>query len=161
MSIDVGQKAPEISLTNQDGKRVKLSDFTGKWVVVYFYPKASTPGCTIQACALRDHMDDFNNINADVLAISPDKTGALKKFEEKQNLQFHLLGDPEHTVAEAYGVWVEKSMFGKKYMGMARSTFIVNPQGNIAHIMHKVSPKKHAEQVLNWLKTNAEQSSVA
>lgn len=155
MGLSVGDFAPEFTLKNQSNQLISLSQFKGKWVVTYFYPKASTPGCTVQACAVRDHKADWAKANTVVLAVSPDKPAALKKFVDGESLNFHLLSDALHKTAEAYGTWVEKSMYGKTYMGMARSTFVIDPQGKIAHIIPKADPKTHADDVLNWLKENA------
>lgn len=143
--------APAFDLPDQNGKRVKLSDFQGKFVVIYFYPKALTSGCTTQACDLRDGLDELTSRNVEVLGISPDKPALLKKFEAKEGLNFTLLGDETHSVAENYGVWQEKSMYGKKYMGMARTTFIVSPQGEILQVWQKVDPKTHFQTVLDWV----------
>jgi peroxiredoxin Q/BCP len=146
--IEVGQTAPDFELADQDGKTVKLSALRGRPVVVYFYPRADTPGCTVQACGVRDHSADYGAHNAVVLGISPDTVADVKKFADKQSLNFTLLADPDHSVAELYGVWAEKSMYGKKYWGNLRSTFILDPDGVVAEVIPKVSPAKHDEQVL-------------
>jgi peroxiredoxin Q/BCP len=143
-----GDKAPTFTLEDQDGKKVKLSDYKGKRVLVYFYPKADTPGCTTQACSLRDEMPKFTKKDAAVIGISPDKPAALKKFDTKYDLGFTLLSDTEHTTAEAYGVWQEKSMYGRKYMGILRSAFLVDEKGKIAETWYKVSPKDTAPNAL-------------
>jgi thioredoxin-dependent peroxiredoxin len=127
---------------------VKLSDHRGRNVVVYFYPKADTPGCTTQACGIRDRTGDYEAANALVLGISPDQPAALRKFADKYGLPFTLLADPDHSVAEEYGVWVEKSMYGKRYMGIQRATFVVDPEGVVAHVIPKVKPKTHDDEVL-------------
>jgi peroxiredoxin Q/BCP len=149
--VNEGDKAPGFALLNQDGETVKLSDYKGKTVVLYFYPRASTPGCTTQACGIRDRRSDYDAAGATVIGISPDEPAALRKFADAQSLDFTLVGDPDHSVAEAYGTWVEKSMYGKKYMGVERSTFIVGGDGKIARILRKVQPKKHDGLVLKAL----------
>jgi peroxiredoxin Q/BCP len=149
--MNEGDKAPGFELSDQDGKPVKLSDHAGQTVVLYFYPRADTPGCTVQACGIRDRSSEYADAGAVVLGVSPDEPAALRKFADKQQLEFTLLGDPDHSVAEAYGVWVEKSMYGKKYMGMQRATFIIDPKGGIARVFPKVSPKTHDDLVLKAL----------
>ena len=146
--IEPGDTAPDFELPDQDGRPVKLSDHRGRNVIVYFYPKADTPGCTTQACGIRDRSADYGAANAIVLGISPDKPAALRKFADKYGLPFTLLADPEHEVAEQYGVWVEKSMYGKRYMGIQRATFIVDPEGVVAHVIPKVKPATHDDEVL-------------
>ncbi|MFZ2587294.1 MAG: thioredoxin-dependent thiol peroxidase [Alphaproteobacteria bacterium] len=152
----VGVKAPPIQLQNQNNQLISLDQFKGKWVITYFYPKASTPGCTVQACGLRDAMPDLNKVGAVVLGISPDKPAALKKFADAEGLTFQLLSDESHATAEAYGVWREKSMYGRTYMGMIRVTFIINPDGIIAHVIEKVDTKTHAADVITWMKEYAQ-----
>ncbi len=139
--LKAGDKAPLFTLENQRGEKVRLSSFKGKSVVIYFYPKADTPGCTTQSCALRDASDDFAGLDAVVLGISPDAPNRLLKFDDKYSLGFELLADEDHAVAEAWGVWGEKSMYGKKYMGIIRSAFVVDPKGKVAGVFYKVSPK--------------------
>ena len=146
-----GDKAPDFALLDQDGETVRLSDHAGQTVVLYFYPRADTPGCTTQACGIRDRRADYAAAGATVIGISPDEPAALRKFADKHDLDFTLVGDPDHSVAEAYGTWVEKSMYGKKYMGIQRATFIVDTSGKIAKIFPKVSPKTHDEVVLKAL----------
>jgi peroxiredoxin Q/BCP len=146
-----GDKAPDFELLNQDGEPVKLSDHAGETVVLYFYPRASTPGCTTQACGIRDRRAEYAAAGATVIGISPDEPAALRKFADKHDLDFTLVGDPDHSVAEAYGTWVEKSMYGKKYMGIQRATFIIDGSGQIAKIFPKVSPKTHDDVVLKSL----------
>jgi thioredoxin-dependent peroxiredoxin len=146
--IEPGAPAPDFELPDQDGRPVKLSDFRGQPVVVYFYPKAATPGCTAQACGVRDHQADYAKAGAVVLGISPDPVGKVKKFHEKQALNFGLLSDEDHAVAEAYGVWVEKSMYGRKYMGNERTTFVIDPAGTLATVLPKVKPAEHDGLVL-------------
>lgn len=149
--MDAGDKAPDFELQNQDGEAVKLSDHAGETVVLYFYPRADTPGCTTQACGIRDRRADYDAAGATVIGISPDEPAALRRFADKHELGFTLVGDPDHSVAEAYGVWVEKSMYGKKYMGIQRATFIIGPDGRIARAFPKVSPKTHDDVVLEAL----------
>jgi peroxiredoxin Q/BCP len=149
--IDQGDQAPDFELPDQDGRPVKLSDFRGQPVVVYFYPKADTPGCTVQACGVRDRKADYSKAGATVLGISPDPFAKVKKFDEKYDLGFTLLGDEDHKVAEAYGVWVEKSMYGKTYLGNERTTFIVDSEGKVAEVLRKVKPAEHDELVLKAL----------
>ncbi len=149
--LEPGNRAPAFTLSDQDGGRVKLTDLRGETVVVYFYPRADTPGCTTQACGVRDRGGEYRELGARVLGISPDEPEALKKFAGKYDLDFTLLADPDHKVAEKYGAWGEKSMYGKKYMGIVRSTFIVDPKGKIARVFPKVQPKKHDALVLKAL----------
>ncbi len=151
--IEQGDHAPDFELPDQDGRAVKLSDFRGQPVVVYFYPKADTPGCTTQACGVRDHRADYAAAGATVLGISPDTVAKVKRFHDKHDLGFALLADADHAVAESYGVWVEKSMYGKTYLGNERTTFIVDPDGRVAHVLRKVKPAEHDEQVLKALET--------
>jgi peroxiredoxin Q/BCP len=149
--VEEGKPAPEFELTSDAGETVKLSDFRGKPVVVYFYPKDDTPGCTAQACGIRDNYDAFGERGAVVLGISPDDESSHVKFKEKYGLPFTLLADPDHRVAEQYGVWGEKKLYGKTYMGVERSTFVIDPDGNVARVMRRVKPDTHAEQVLDAL----------
>ena len=149
--LDVGDKAPAFTLPDQNGAPVKLSDFKGQTVVLYFYPRADTPGCTTQACGVRDRGAEYAAAGARVIGVSPDEVSAIDRFAGKYDLDFTLLADADHAVAEAYGTWVEKSMYGKKYMGVARATFIVGPDGRIAKVFPKVSPKKHDDLVLKAL----------
>jgi peroxiredoxin Q/BCP len=149
--LKVGDKAPDFELRDQAGDEVRLSDLRGATVVVYFYPRADTPGCTTQACGIRDRGAEYREAGARVIGISPDEVGVLDKFAGKYDLDFTLLADPDHAVAEAYGAWGEKSMYGKKYMGVLRSTFIVDPEGKIARVFPKVQPKKHDGLVLKAL----------
>lgn len=147
----VGAKAPAFTLLDQNGKSVSLSDFAGQKVIVYFYPKAMTPGCTVQACGLRDSKAALKKQKAVVLAISPDSPARLKKFEEKEGLNFTLLSDEDHAVAEKYGVWGLKKFMGRESMGILRTTFVVNEEGKIAHVMSKVTTKTHHEDILEIL----------
>ncbi len=148
MTIEAGDRAPAFNLKDHDGNAVRLSQFKGQPVVVYFYPKADTPGCTVQACGVRDNAAAYAQAGTVVLGVSPDAPDRLAKFRDKYDLGFVLLSDPDHAVAEKYGVWVEKSMYGRKYMGVQRATFIVGPNGRVAHVLPKVSPKTHDRQVL-------------
>jgi thioredoxin-dependent peroxiredoxin len=146
-----GDAAPDFTLPNQDGEDVTLSDLRGETVVLYFYPRADTPGCTTQACGIRDRSDDYAATGARVIGVSPDEPEALEKFASKYDLGFTLLGDSDHAVADTYGAWGEKSMYGKKYMGMLRSSFIIDPKGKIAGVFPKVQPKKHDALILKAL----------
>jgi peroxiredoxin Q/BCP len=149
--IEQGQAAPDFELPDQDGRIVKLSDFRGQSVVVYFYPKADTPGCTVQACGVRDHRADYAKVGSVVLGISPDPVAKVKKFHEKYDLDFALLADEDHTVSEAYGVWTTKKMYGRSYLGNERTTFIVDAGGDVAAVLRKVKPAEHDELVLRAL----------
>jgi thioredoxin-dependent peroxiredoxin len=149
--IAAGDAAPDFELPDQDGRPVRLKDFRGQRVVVYFYPKADTPGCTTQACGVRDRKADYVEAGAVVLGVSPDPVAKVKKFHEKYSLDFPLLADEDHSVAESYGVWVEKSMYGRKYFGNERTTFIVDSEGKIAEVLRKVKPAEHDELVLSAL----------
>jgi len=153
--IEQGQQAPEFELPDQDGRSVKLSDFSGTPVVVYFYPKADTSGCTVQACGVRDHRADYARANATVLGISPDPVAKVKKFADKHTFGFPLLADEDHTVADAYGVWVQKSMYGRTYFGNERTTFVIGPDGVVTKVLRKVKPAEHDELVLEALKETA------
>jgi peroxiredoxin Q/BCP len=146
--VEEGKPAPDFELTSDSGEQVKLSDFRGKPVVLYFYPKDDTPGCTKQACGIRDNYEAFTDRRAVVLGVSPDEVTAHVKFKEKYGLPFILLADPEHKVADDYGVWGEKSAYGKTYMGVERSTFLIDSEGNVAKVMRKVKPDTHADDVL-------------
>lgn len=146
-----GAEAPAIKLETDSGEQFNLADHKGKNVVVYFYPKADTPGCTTEACEFRDSNEQLAGSNAIVVGVSPDKTKPLAKFKDKFSLPFPLLSDVDHSVADAYGVWKEKSMYGKKYMGIERTTFLINKDGKIAKIFNKVKPAGHANQVLEAL----------
>jgi peroxiredoxin Q/BCP len=157
--IEHGQQAPDFELTDQDGRPVKLSDFRGQPVVVYFYPKAATPGCTTQACGVRDHHAAYEKANAVVLGISPDPVAKVKKFHDKEGLNFALLADEDHAVAETYGVWVTKSMYGRTYLGNERTTFIIDSAGKLTEVLRKVKPTEHDELVLRAL-DRATQSAV-
>src|SRR5438552_12461516 len=136
--VEEGKPAPDFELTSDSGEHVKLSDFRGKPVVLYFYPKDDTPGCTAQACGIRDVYSDFRERGAVVLGVSPDDEASHVKFKEKYSLPFTLLADPEHEVAEKYGVWGERNMYGKKLMGIERSTFVIDPEVNVAKTKRRV-----------------------
>jgi peroxiredoxin Q/BCP len=146
--LEAGQAAPDFILPDQDGEDLTLSELRGETVVLYFYPRADTPGCTTQACGIRDHSADYGKAGARVIGVSPDEVAAVKKFAGKFDLDFTLLADADHAVADAYGTWVEKSMYGKKYMGVQRVTFLIDPEGKIAKVFPKVSPKTHDDVVL-------------
>ncbi|WP_185230656.1 thioredoxin-dependent thiol peroxidase [Teredinibacter franksiae] len=151
----IGNKAPAFTLKNQNGEEVKLSSFVGsKNVVVYFYPKAMTPGCTVQACGIRDTETDFAKLETVVLAISPDPYPRLKKFEEKQDLNFYLLSDEDHAIAEKYGVWGLKKFMGREFMGILRTTFIIGKDGRLKHLMNKVKTKSHHDDVIEYISNN-------
>ncbi len=150
--IEEGSKAPDFTLPNQDGEDTSLSDFAGRPVVLYFYPKADTPGCTTQACGVRDHSAEYEELGAVVLGVSPDPVKAVKKFHGGQSLNFTLLADEDHGVCDLYGVWGEKSMYGRTFFGASRSTFVIAPDGTVARVFPKVSPKTHDEIVLEALR---------
>jgi peroxiredoxin Q/BCP len=149
--VQEGKPAPDFELTSDEGTSVRLSELRGKPVVVYFYPKDDTPGCTTQACGIRDNYDAFGERGAVVLGISPDEESSHVKFKQKYGLPFTLLADPDHKVADQYGVWGERSLYGKKYMGIERSTFVIDAEGNVAKVMRRVKPDTHAQQVLDAL----------
>jgi thioredoxin-dependent peroxiredoxin len=146
--IEPGQPAPDFELPDQDGETVRLSDLRGRKVVLYFYPKADTPGCTTQACGIRDHRADYEAAGVTVLGVSPDPVKLVKRFHDKQGLNFTLLADEDHAVTERYGVWAEKSMYGKTYWGALRATFILDEDGVVRHVIPKASPKTHDDVVL-------------
>jgi len=146
--LSVGDKAPTFSLKNSEGKTVKLADFKGKKVVVYFYPKDDTPGCTKEACGFRDDIAQFKAKGIEVIGISPDDSASHQKFTTKYSLPFALLADPTHEIAEKYGVWAEKNMYGKKYWGIKRTTFVVDEEGRIQEIFGKVNTDTHSKDVL-------------
>jgi peroxiredoxin Q/BCP len=143
-----GAAAPDFELPDQDGQPVRLSELRGRTVVLYFYPKADTPGCTTQACGIRDRGPEYEAAGAVVLGVSPDSVEDVKKFHDKQSLNFTLLADADHAVCEQYGVWGEKSMYGRTYMGATRATYIIGPDQTIARVFPKVSPKTHDDVVL-------------
>jgi peroxiredoxin Q/BCP len=146
--LEKGTKAPEFSLPDQTGTKHSLADYKGKWVILYFYPKDMTPGCTTEACNFRDEFPAFENFNAVILGISKDSVARHQKFAAKYDLPFTLLSDEHGDVCESYGVWQEKSMYGKTYMGINRSTYIIDPEGKIAHVYPKVKVKEHAAELL-------------
>ena len=152
MPLAVGKKAPEFTLAGSNGEDVSLKDFKGRTVVLYFYPKDDTPGCTKEACDFRDSIRRFTSKKAVVLGVSPDSLKAHDKFIDKFELPFVLLSDPDHKVAEKYGVWVEKSMYGRKYMGIERSTFVIDPEGKLKQEFRKVKVDGHADEVLAAVK---------
>jgi len=146
--VSEGKPAPEFTLEDDAGETVSLSDFRGKPVVLYFYPKDDTPGCTAQACGIRDAYGEFEQAGAVVLGVSPDRVSKHVKFKEKYDLPFTLLADPEHEVAERYGVWGEKKYMGRSCMGVSRTTFVIAPDGTVAEVMENVKPDSHADDVL-------------
>lgn len=150
--LEVGTKAPEFTLPDKDGNPVSLTDFAGKKVVLYFYPKDNTPGCTRQACAFAGAYEEFKKINAVVIGVSKDSAASHQKFAEKHSLPFILLSDPELTAIQAYGVWQEKKLYGKVSMGVVRSTFVIDENGVIEKVMPKVKPDTNAEEILTYLR---------
>ncbi|HEX6390410.1 MAG TPA: thioredoxin-dependent thiol peroxidase [Solirubrobacteraceae bacterium] len=149
--IEEGAEAPDFTLPDQDGEDVTLSELRGRPVVLYFYPRADTPGCTTQACGIRDHSADYEAAGAVVLGVSPDPVAAIKKFHGGQSLNFTLLADENHSVCDLYGVWAEKTNYGRTYWGAQRSTFIIDDEGTVAHVIPKASPKTHDDEVLKAL----------
>src|SRR3954470_7170854 len=152
MKVHIGEKAPDFHLTNQNGKTVSLADFLGKHVVLYFYPKDMTPGCTTEACDFRDQHEQFEELNAVIIGVSPDPVDRHVKFIEKHSLPFVLLADENHEVAELYDVWKLKKNFGKEYMGIERSTFLIDKAGNVVKEWRKVKVKGHVEEALETLR---------
>jgi thioredoxin-dependent peroxiredoxin len=146
--VEEGKPAPDFELTSDAGERVRLSTLRGKPVVLYFYPKDDTPGCTTQACGIRDSYSEFSDRGAVVLGVSPDDEASHVRFKEKYSLPFALLADPQHEVAEEYGVWKERNLYGKKSMGIERSTFVIDADGNVSKVMRRVKPDSHAADVL-------------
>jgi thioredoxin-dependent peroxiredoxin len=153
--LDVNDKAPDITLEDQDGKEVSLKDFKGKTVILYFYPRADTPGCTKEACSFRDDYKKIQKTGVVLLGASPDTPSAQKKFQEKFHLPFSLLADADKKLCNAFGVIQEKNMYGKKVMGVVRTTFVIGPDGKIKHVFHKVKPEGHSDEVLDYLKQAA------
>ena len=151
-SLKVGATAPKFSLPSSIGETIDLADYKGKTVVLYFYPRADTPGCTKEACGFRDAIAGYKKLGVPVFGVSPDPVKDVTKFAEKFSLNFPLLADEDHAITEKYGVWQEKSMYGKKYMGAARTTFVIGPDGKIAHVFEKVKPEGHDQEVLEYLK---------
>jgi peroxiredoxin Q/BCP len=153
--LSVGEQAPNFSLANQRGELVTLDQFKGdKNVVVYFYPKAMTPGCTVQACGIRDINAEIMALDTVVIGVSPDSVDRLVKFEDKQELNFTLLSDEDHSVIDSFGTWDLKKFMGREFMGVLRSTFIIDKQGTIVHVMAKVKTKSHHEDTLQWVREN-------
>lgn len=152
--LEIGKKAPDFTLADQEGNKHKLSDYKGKPVVLYFYPKDDTPGCTKEACSFRDNFSTFKKKGIKVLGVSIDDQDSHTRFREKYDLPFDLLADTEKKVVEKYGVWVEKNMYGKKKWGTARKTFLIDEDGNLKHIFNKVNTEIHAEEVLDILSGN-------
>ena len=150
--LKLNSKAPAFSLPDQDGKPTKLSDFAGQWVLLYFYPKDDTPGCTKEACGFRDHLPKFAKTRVKVLGVSVDSVKSHRKFADKYGLPFTLLADEDKSVVSKYGVWLEKSLYGRKYMGTARTSFLIDPSGKIVKIYEKVKPEQHPQEVLADLK---------
>ncbi|WP_135256611.1 thioredoxin-dependent thiol peroxidase [Thermus caldilimi] len=150
--MEPGTAAPDFALPDQEGRIHRLSDYRGKWVVLYFYPKDDTPGCTKEACGFRDRMGDLQELGAVVLGVSADDISSHKRFAEKYGLNFPLLADPERGVILAYGAWGKKNLYGKEYEGVLRQTFLIDPEGRIAQVWRKVSPEGHAEEVAEALR---------
>jgi peroxiredoxin Q/BCP len=153
--LATGDRAPDFTLPNQDGEDVSLKDFSGGTLVLYFYPRSDTPGCTTQACGIRDRSADYRAAGATVVGVSPDTVAAQRRFADKYSLDFTLLADADHEVAESYGVWVEKNMYGKKRMGIQRATFVIGPDGVIKNVIPKASPKTHDNELLALLASTA------
>jgi peroxiredoxin Q/BCP len=154
MKLEPGDPAPAFTLKDQEGNDVFLGDFSGRTLLIYFYPKADTPGCTTQSCAVRDAKEDLRSIGVDVVGISPDQPGPQAAFDQKFALGFPLLSDPDHAVAEAWGTWGEKSMYGKTYIGIVRSSFLVDPEGRIREAWYKVAPKDTVPNALEALRAS-------
>jgi peroxiredoxin Q/BCP len=153
MSVKEGQKAPDFSAATDGGKKLKLSDLRGKPVVLYFYPKDDTPGCTAEACGFRDQLPDFSKLKAQVIGVSKDSAARHDKFKAKYELTFPLVSDEDGNICEKYGTWIEKSLYGRKYMGIERATFLIDKMGIITKIWHKVKVPGHVDEVLAALKT--------
>ena len=154
-TLSAGNPAPDFELPSSENQNIRLSSFKGKQpVVLYFYPKDDTPGCTKEACGFRDRIGDYSSSNVAILGISPDPVADVTKFARKFFLNFPLLADADHAVADHYGVWQKKSMMGKEYMGVVRTTFIIDRNGKIVHVFEKVKPEGHEQEVLDWLKAN-------
>lgn len=151
----IGNQAPAFSGINQDGKPLALKDFRGQWVLLYFYPRALTPGCTTQACHLRDAKTELDAADLAVIGISPDTPERLLKFADKKQLNFTLVSDPDHAIADKYGAWGQKKFMGKTFDGIHRISFIIDPDGKLRHILDKVKTKTHHQQVLEWLAQHA------
>jgi thioredoxin-dependent peroxiredoxin len=155
MAVDVGDPAPDFTTTTDDGREISLHDLRGKTVVLYFYPRADTPGCTTEACGIRDEFPGFERVGAEVLGVSPDTKEAQAAFKAKYHLPFTLLADPDHEIADAYGVWVLRKSAGREWMGAARTTFIIGPDGKIERVFRQVVPAEHAKELLEALATPA------
>ncbi|MCO5194493.1 MAG: thioredoxin-dependent thiol peroxidase [Anaerolineae bacterium] len=149
--LNVGDIAPDFELLSDENKPVRMSDYRGKRVILFFYPKADTSGCTTQACGLRDNLPQFEDANATVIGISPDQVSALTKWQAKEHFGYRLLSDPDHVVAESYGVWGEKKMYGRAYMGIIRSHFVIGEDGRIEDAQYKVSPKTSVERAVKFI----------
>lgn len=158
VELKIGDMAPGFSLENQDGENVKLSNFKGKWVVLYFYPRDNTPGCTTEAIDFTSVINDFEKLGAIVLGVSRDSTQSHKKFIDKKELKVTLLSDSDHTMMENYGVWQLKKMYGKESMGIVRSTFLITPEGKVTHIWPKVKVKGHVDEVIKMLELSIDDS---
>ena len=152
ITLKAGDKAPEFQAKNQDGEPISLSDFKGKKLILYFYPKDNTPGCTAEACNLNDNYSELTKKGFEVVGVSPDNIESHQKFIAKYNLSFHLVADPEKEVINKYGVWGEKNMYGKKSMGLLRTTFVINEDGIIQHVFKRVKTKDHTNQILEKVK---------
>ncbi|MEW9677000.1 thioredoxin-dependent thiol peroxidase [Lentibacillus sp. L22] len=156
MSVEVGKTAPDFTLPNQNGEQVSLKDFRGKYVVLYFYPKDMTPGCTTEACDFRDQHESFGELDAVIIGVSPDPVDRHQKFIDKHDLPFQLLADEDHQVAEEYGVWKLKKNFGKESYGLERSTFIIDKEGKVQKEFRKVQVKGHVDEALQFIRDNQE-----
>ena len=156
MTIKVGDSAIEFNLPDENGDYHRLKDYAGKKVILYFYPKDDTPGCTAQACSFRDNIGQFNTKNSVVLGVSPDSIASHKKFKEKYGLPYTLLADENHAISEAYGVWQLKKNYGKEYMGIVRTTFVIDEEGKILKVYEKVKPEENAREILELLEAKAE-----
>lgn len=156
--LEVGKQAPDFTLPDQDGTSHTLQNYRGQWVLVYFYPKDDTPGCTVESCTLRDEFPSFEKLRAKIFGVSADTVHSHKKFAEKYRLPFTLLADPEKNMLEAYGVWGKKKFMGREYVGIKRSSYLINPEGKIVKVYEKVNPITHADQVLADLKENSQVS---
>ena len=150
--VKIGIKAPDFKLPDQDGKMHKLSDYKGRWVLLYFYPKDNTSGCTVEACSMRDHMSNFNDMKTVVLGVSVDSVQSHYKFSKKYKLSFPILSDSEKKVVQLYGIWQKKKLYGREYMGTVRASFLINPNGKIAKIYKSVQPAVHTQEVIKELK---------
>lgn len=159
MTLLIESKAPDFSLPNQDNQTVRLEDFLGRWLIIYFYPKDDTPGCTVEACNFRDEYVELKKAGIAVLGISKDSVSSHKKFHSKFKLNFDILADPDKVVIEAYDAWQAKIMYGKTFMGIKRMTYLINPEGKISHIWPKVTPKEHAAQILSYMKGQNSQNT--